>query len=96
MCSAEPFRGNACRTADLDSSDQSGSVVDGWTDLQDDVAQQSQVAVPHGTGPDQNLRVVAVVPLVIHRQDDSAQRRVVFTGCGPVLLQSRTDLLNRD
>lgn len=45
----------------------------GGADLQDDVSQQPQVAVPHGPGADQDLRVVAVVPLVVDGHDDPAE-----------------------
>lgn len=44
-----------------------------WTDLKDDVSQEPQVSVSHGPGPDQNLRVVAVMPLVINGHDDPAE-----------------------
>lgn len=37
----------------------------GGAHLYDDVAQQPQVSVPHGPGTDQDLTVVAVMPLVI-------------------------------
>lgn len=43
------------------------------THLQDDISQQPQVAVSHGTGAHQDLRVVAVVPLIIDGHDDPAE-----------------------
>ncbi len=37
------------------------------------------MSVPHGPRADQNLRVVAVVPLIIDRHDDPAETRHSFT-----------------
>lgn len=36
--------------------------------LEDEVSQKPQVSVSHGSGPDQDLGVVTVVPLIVHRQ----------------------------
>lgn len=45
---------------------------EGWY-LYDGVSQQPQVSVSHGSGTHQNLTVMAVVPLIVHRHDDPAE-----------------------
>lgn len=44
-------------------------------DLEDDVSQQPQVPVPHGPRPDQDLAVVAVMPLIVDGHDDPAETK---------------------
>ena len=46
--------------------------------LQNDISQEQQMTVPHGSGAHQHLRVVTVVPLVIHRHDHSDRRKLYF------------------
>lgn len=50
-----------------------------WAYLQNDVSQEQQMTVSHGPGAHQHLRVVTVVPLVIHRHDHSEKKKVVFS-----------------
>lgn len=48
-----------------------------WAYLQNEVSQEQQMTVSHGPGAHQHLRVVTVVPLVIHRHNHSERRKEV-------------------
>ena len=53
------------------------TVSESWTvtHLKDDVSQQPQVSVSHGPRTNQNLRVVAVMPLIVDGHDDPAETK---------------------